>query len=311
MLLILIGVNEVADARNVSSAYTPKTLYELESCIASNPNAVIIAGCTDRMSRLNYSVERLGIDGISVMQIPELSRIVHGDRYLEVGSAVTIQQLLTAGVHFLPKEVYNAIENIGSTILRDQATIGGALCTRDIRFSLSCILATIGATCEIKIITRKKGRLSKFKTSTHWIELEKLYEEDGSLVYPKDVIITKVRIPVQEDAIQVFRTIGDPKQSPRSSVIFGFQYSLNQATITNPTICIVLPKGGFLINTVLDSSIVGFKLPMNLKKIQTLSSEFIEYLIETCPEVSDLQCERVKRLIETELYMTNSKYLAG
>ena len=89
------------------------------------------------MSRPNFYPNPNQRDIISLAGITDLSRIYHADRYLEAGAMVTIQQLLTMGSFIFSKDLYNAINSIGSSVVRNQATLGGSLCTNDMRFTMS------------------------------------------------------------------------------------------------------------------------------------------------------------------------------
>lgn len=300
----------MADIRKpVSAIYQPKSISELISAMSKSPNAVLVAGGTDLLSREHYYPDCIGTDGIVTTGIAELTRVNHGDRYFEAGAAITISQLLTSGVYIFSKEVYQAIEKSTSSLIRNQATIGGSLFTKGVRFSLSCILSTIGAICELKILIRKgNGRVT---TSTRWVPVSKLYNEDGSLTYPKDVVLTRIRIPAYDGSVQVFRTLGNLKESPDNAVVFGMQYGMTQTSFSAPTVCVVFPKGGFLFGAEIDNILNGVSLPVNTKRITDISAKLVQFVKRTCPDVSELQLERLKRLFETILYNANAKFLAG
>lgn len=299
----------MADIRNVAAVYQPKTLSELIGAISKNPNAIIIAGGTDILSQKNYYLNAMNRDVISLAGVSELTKVYHGDRFFEAGSLVTIQQLLNTGAYVFSKAAYNAIENIGNSMIRNQATLGGALATEKSRYALSDILSTIGATCEIKLLLRKsKGRVT---TATRWTPVSKLYNEDGSLFYAKDFIITRIRIPAYDGSTQVFKILGNLKYDAENAVSFGLKYKLLQTTMTSPSCCIVFPKGGFLMSDDIDELISGISFPINTKQITDFSSKLISILTKECPNVTNLQAERTKRLFETELYKANSSFIAG
>lgn len=294
---------------NLTSVYTPKTLSELIADMAKNPDAVLLGGGTDLLSVKDYKNNLLGCDAILTSQVAELSRVYHSERYLELGSAVTIQQLLTTGAIFLSKEVYNAISNIATSVLRNQITIGGALFTRDKRYELAAVFSAIGVTCELKILTRSKRDSRRVRTSTRWVSADKLYNEDGSLIFDKDVVVTRVRIPSTSEYSQVFRTLGNPKHGSSSSVIFAYQYSMPQGIIVNPSLCIAFPSGGMI--TDFDSAVTSISFPIKAKDVESSIAVLKEIITERCPNISEIQLVRVCRLYQSVLYQMNVKYLAG
>ena len=111
------------------TVFTPKTVSEAVANKYRNLSAIFWAGGTYIMSRPNFYPNPNQRDIISLAGIQDLSRIYHADRYLEAGAMVTIQQLLTMGSFIFSKELNNAISSIGSSVIRNQATVGGSLCT--------------------------------------------------------------------------------------------------------------------------------------------------------------------------------------
>ena len=136
------------------TVFTPKTVSEAISNKLKNSDARFWAGGTYIMSRPNFYPNPNQRDIIALSGIQDLSRIYHADRYLEAGAMVTIQQLLTMGSFIFSKELYNAINSIGSSVIRNQATLGGSLCTSDMRFTMSCVLSTLNAQAEIRMVSR-------------------------------------------------------------------------------------------------------------------------------------------------------------
>ena len=299
----------MADKYNMTSVYTPKTLYELTGAMAKNSNAVLVGGATDIMSSSDYFESRHDHDWILTGNVTELQKVYHSERYLEVGSAITVQQLLTTGAIALSKEVYRALSSISTSIIRNQMTLGGALFTKNTRYALSCIFATIGASCELKVLQRRGRNGRRITTSTKWIPVSKLYNEDGSLVYDKDVILTRIRIPVLNEGRQIFITLGDPKHNPDEAVFLGMQYKLEQNAIVNPDMCIAFPKGGFISSW--ESNVTSLNFPAEVRNVEMTAEAISSIVMQKCPDVSAIQCERLKRQYKAITYAINSEYLEG
>ncbi|MDD3996355.1 MAG: FAD binding domain-containing protein, partial [Sphaerochaetaceae bacterium] len=73
--------------------HVPKSMTDLLSATSRFPNAIYWAGGTYIMSRHDYYPTKDSNDIISLNEIPDLKRINRTDRYLEIGSMVTISQL--------------------------------------------------------------------------------------------------------------------------------------------------------------------------------------------------------------------------
>lgn len=283
--------------------YYPKTLLDLLAVKAKNPQACLFAGGTYLMSNPLWYPSDNPQDIVIMNQIPELNRVIHSDRYLEVGSLVTLNQLLSARASFLSKPVFKAIEKIASSVVRNQITVGGALCTPNSRYELPCILSVINAQAEIRLCDNFR--------SARWIPVSKLYNVDGSLTFGNNTILTRVRIPVEDSQTQVFCTVGDPFHNPQYSVIFGMSYTVNQNNILSPSLTVVLPNGGFYNSPDFNTIIGNLRLPISLDFTLKLSKHLVSELANCCPAITDLQQERVKRIFQSVILGCNTSFLEG
>ena len=288
------------------TVFTPKTVSEAISIKLRNQRARYWAGGTYIMSRQDFYPNPNQKDIISLAGIQDLSRIYHADRYLEAGAMVTIQQLLTMGSFMFSKELYNAISCIGSSVVRSQATIGGSLCTSDMRFTMSCVLATLNAQAEIRLISRS--------APSRWVPVAKLYDRKGNFLYADNALLTRIRIPSENTAQTTFvsRTLDSPMLNPEESVLFGLQYSINQGNMTAPILCIALPGSCFFMSQDFDNLLASINFPISHDKAQRVSRRLaMELKSSVRPNTGQLQIERAVRLLESVLYDINTSYLAG
>jgi xanthine dehydrogenase FAD-binding subunit len=285
------------------TVFFPKTINEAVAFKLKYPNAVFWAGGTYLMSRPNFYPSTAQKDIISLKGLPDLTKIYHADRFIEAGSMVTIQQLINVVGYSFSKELDAAMLSIGSSLVRNQATIGGALCSKDMRFSLCCILATLNAQAEIKMVSKK--------AQTRWVPISKLYDRKGTFIYADDALLTKVRIPSDSKQNKIFRTIGSPVHRPQEAVIFGLQYSTNQANITLPNMCIVFPSSCFYMSQVFDNLISTINLPLSADRIKKLSKSLSAELKTAALNATPIQIERASRLFEVVLNDINTAYLEG
>lgn len=287
---------------------SPKSFSELISAISKYENETIFAGGTFLMRQEDYYPGNDVQTYISLSDIPELHKVMHLDRYIEVGSMVTIQQLLNSGSHTFSKELVEALENIGTTILRNQITIGGALCTPKSRYALSCILCALNAQVEMRFIL-KKGLFKKLRVRSVWISADKLYDEKGAYIYPDNAILTRVRIPVIQNTIQHFETIGSPVNDENSSVIMAMQYSVNQESVTSPSFCISFINNGLFISSEFENVLKTLKFPLSTQAIKKTSVEMDRIMRASCPDANELQLERARRIVIATLFNANTEYL--
>lgn len=292
----------MADNIKAPAIHVPKSLADLIAEKGKNPALRIFAGGTYLMSRPLFYTDGSGDDIISISQIPELTKVSQTDRYLEAGACVTIEQLLNSGSYLISKSAFNAIVSIGSSMIRSQATVGGALCTPDTRFFLSCILSTIGAQVEIRLISKRGLNGKKVSSSQMWIPVNKLYSPEGVFLYENKGILTKVRIPAKSSNVQIFRVLGNPMRETDSTVFFGLEYTPVQNGISHANLCLVFPKDGFFQNLDFSNQISALSFPANPQQISDMGKLLEDKLREFCPLITPIQKERARRLFYYVMY---------
>lgn len=285
------------------TVFNPKTVAEAIANKLKNENAQFWAGGTFLMSRKGFYPNPAQQDIISLKSIPDLTRIYHSDRFIEVGSMVTVQHLINMCGYLFSNEINTALFSIGTSVVRSQATVGGSLCTKDMRFSLCCILATLNAQAELCMVSKS--------AYSRWFPIERLYDRKGSFLYEGEALITKIRIPTDVKQFQVFRVLGSPMQKPNEAVIFGLQYSINQANIMQPNMCLIFPSSCFYMSQDFDNLLATVNLPLTHDGMIKISKRLVSELKASSLDITSLQRERAKRLTESVLNDMNTMFLAG
>ncbi|MFA7125163.1 MAG: FAD binding domain-containing protein [Sphaerochaetaceae bacterium] len=282
--------------------HVPKSMTDLLSATSRFPNAIYWAGGTYIMSRHDYYPTKDSNDIISLNEIPDLKRINRTDRYLEIGSMVTISQLLQIGKQVLPDPLTQTLQALGTRIIRNQATIGGALCTGDLRLAVSGTLAVLRTEIEIK-------KLDAPRLDSRWITAGKLYDRSGALTLDEHEMITRVRIGFDREDFSVFLSAGNPMYNPQESVNLALVCSYNQSVITNFRFCFTMPTGGFHQFQDIEVLARGTMLPFSPNHIARLAKMLGEAIDNSHVTVSLLQKERAKRFFEIALHQLNTQSL--
>lgn len=293
---------------NNVSLISPKSLNELIVSISKYPKSTLFAGGTYIMRQPNYYPQKEPCYYISLAGVSELHRVLHADRFVELGSMITIGQLLNMVSNTFSREMFNALSSIGTSVLKNQITIGGALCTEHSRYSLCCILSAVKAQAELKFFI-KNGLFHRIKVKSRWIPVEKLYDSNGEYLYPENTVLTRVRIPSDKDSILAFKTAGSFINSPCSAVIMTLQYSIIQDNMVSPSLCLSFVENGLFNSSEFDSVLRSLRFPLSNYAIQKTSSELERLIKAECPKVSEIQAERARRLTLQTLFEANNNYL--
>ena len=143
--------------------YAPHNLGELNGYIRAHPKATIYAGGTHLLPQ--YFREGKGsVHVIDITRIEELKRVSRGEGHIEIGAAVSLEQIVNLGRRILPKNLYKALGTIGNSIIREQATLGGNIGVRDFITTLPPILLLMDIRVEIR-----RGNINR------WIPLNRIY----------------------------------------------------------------------------------------------------------------------------------------
>lgn len=290
------------------TVYTPKTVFELVNTMAKNPDAVIFGGGTYLMSRDDYYPDTKAKDIILTSSVAELSRVNHSEKYIEAGSAVTLQTLLSTGNYIISRPLGKALRELGTENIRSQMTMGGAFCTPTMRFALPCYLSAVGSEVELVFYSRH-GRSGRVSSSSRWVSIPKLYGPDGEYNLGDNAIMSRIRIPSQEGLKQFYRTIGSPMHESKAAVIFALSFSDGKGSITDASLRIAFPVAGFFASADFDSMLSGVSLPMKTEQINRLGEALAENIRASFPKVTAIQVERAKRLLQTILFDYNTGYL--
>jgi len=286
------------------AVHMPKTLNDLISASSRFPNATFWAGGTFIMSRNDYYPTRESKDIISLSGIPELKRINRTDKYLEMGSMVTFEQMLTVGKQVLPGLLQLTLENTATMIIRKQMTFGGAICTPGVRLALSGTLAALQAEVEVKTSLGPK-------TETQWIAINRLYDKRGVLELKKNDLVTRIRIGFERETFSSFILAGNPMINPNETVMLSFACSYNQSVINRFRMCLTFPTSLFLIPHELDLMMHGTMLPLTSQQIERVVQSIMEEIYTISPhEIPPIQTERAKRFVESSLHELNAQSLS-
>lgn len=214
----------------------------------------LLAGCTQ--------IKELSSKSLSLRLIPELLTIERRELYIDIGSAVTLSDILLKEATLLPEILRDAIKTIATARIRNIATLGGNICAKDTRHTLYSPLLALNAKLEIKT-----------PDETIFIPFAE-FKGSGD-----KQILTKVRIPLDDWEIAIFRRVGPKSLISPLSAGFSFLASTQRNMISN--IKIVFAGNPLFYSPEFENRIIGAKLP--------LTEKLIDDLIEQAKELYEQQ----------------------
>ena len=202
---------------------------------------------------------------ITVRNIPELRQIEKHERFIDFGAAVTLSEILSLGKTNMPLILYEAIKTIGTMPVRNIATLGGNICARGNYHTLWAPLIALDARLEV----RNAGE-TRYIPFSHFTGV------------PKGFVLTKVRVPVDDWEVEIFKRVGPSHEMSPLSAGFAFLVDTQKDMIANIRIAfagkvVFRPRD-------LENKIIGTRLP--------LSDKFINNLVQEAEERMEIEQEQ-------------------
>ncbi len=188
---------------------------------------------------------------LTIRNIPELTSYERKEHYFTFGTGTTLSQILSIGRTKLPVVLYDAIQTIATPSIRNVATIGGNICAVNKHLTLFAPLLALDARLEFQNSENKVFiPISKFTS------------------VPKGMLLTKVRIPVNNWDVAIYRRLGPEHEISPLSAGYVFLADNQINTITN--VRIVLAGDFIFKSTELENMLIGKRLPLGPRIIQAI-----------------------------------------
>ncbi len=191
-----------------TAVYFPDTLGELLLLARREPDALIYSGGTFILNQRVGRFADLPPAVISLQDVEELKRVSRSERYLEIGAALPIRDILALGRSNVPECLYSALRMIGPSAVASLATLGGNIAVPGRVLTSVPVLSLLDARVEL----RRQG-------ASRWLAVSRVHRPNGNLELAESEVITRVRIPLQPWSIEVFRRFGSelaPESEPLS-----------------------------------------------------------------------------------------------
>ncbi|MCL2480498.1 MAG: FAD binding domain-containing protein [Spirochaetaceae bacterium] len=249
----------------MSTIFEPKTMNSLLSIIKKYPDALIYSGGLEKICQSREKIVSFDKDIIYIERIEELQRMNRTERYIEIGSATRINNIIDKGKNIIPSILLKAMKNITPPNFKNILTIGGMLCSKNERNSIFSVLSILDAKLEIRS-----------SSSSKWISIDHLFNDNVINLAPGE-IITKIKLYLGDYDINIYREI-DNDFSTEGHISFSALASLTKNNI-NFIKFIFSTSNNFVIrNKEVESNLTGQNTPIDDKLTKAIILQFSEYL---------------------------------
>jgi CO/xanthine dehydrogenase FAD-binding subunit len=239
------------------------------------PGILVFAGGTDILREQGGRGISLPPELLCIRDIPELRRAGLTERFLEIGAAVTISELLELGDAALPPLLAETIKGIATPSVRNLATLGGNLSCRTRFMDSWPALVCLDGLVEL----RDQGGAT-------WKNVHRLMGEDGRPTPHEGGLLTRVRVPLERWDVYALRKVGSKDYPAPDTAVFAFTARAEKGILAEVRIAFAGEIA--LRSQSLESTMTGRSLPLSAREAASVAEGY-KSLASVLPESLALQ----------------------
>jgi len=243
----------------------------LLSLYNKSPSSIIRAGGTHLMNHTlmpgseHYSV-------LAINQLDDLRKIIRTDRYIELGSCVTINELIESQRGNSSSLLSETLQHMGPYPIRNASTIGGNLCIADRRMDLYPVLLLLDSRLELRHVKRRRNGRASFKSK--WIHINTFISAEGNLELAEGELLSRIRIPFYDGGFHFHRKVNIENND---FFTINALASLDKGVLSD--IRIAFTNGGLFVlrSRDMEANLMGRRFPMGRKDLDEILTEIFKY----------------------------------
>lgn len=264
-------------ASNKNTVYIAKTMSDVLFHLKTVPNLAILGGCT--------SVGTWPASSLIIRNISDFRQINLHEHYAEFGAEVTLSEIHALGNKRIPSVLFEAVDTIANPFVRNLATLGGNICDQNMHHTLISPLLALDAQLEIYSLT-----------DAQYIPFSKFVH------VPEKCILTRVRVPIADWEVAIFKRLGPEHELTDESAAFTFLATTQKGILSDLRIAFV--SSIVLRSRELENTLIGSRLPLSDKAIDMLSERADAMYDEAMGEAAGrnpMQKDQFLNLLRTSL----------
>jgi CO/xanthine dehydrogenase FAD-binding subunit len=269
-----------------SYIYYPTSLGELLQLYARKPRATLYAGGTFLLKGQYGSVITLPREVISLQHVEELKRIGRSERYVEIGSAVSVAQLLQVGGKVLGPVFRQALQSVAPAGISTLATVGGNLCVGQHALTMVPLAQLLDARLEV----RHQG-------GGRWLPMGRFRNSEGMLAFRAGEMLTRIRMPTEAWDVGMFRKFGKLYQQNTHPLIVTAVAQTSRGTLDDLRLAVSGHTPAVVRSKELEAELVGRRIPLGNRETETFMRGITEMLDRRNMQLSSVQRRRAVGLI--------------
>jgi CO/xanthine dehydrogenase FAD-binding subunit len=246
-----------------NQVFSPATFQELFAAWNRFPDAIPYAGGTDIIRTQGKRVPTLPKNILSLERMEDLHRITRTERYLELGAAVRLNEIINLG-KIVPEILTRALEGIAGSQLRNIATIGGNLCHPLRRMDASAPMVALDAHYELRS-----------SQAARWISASRFAALPGPPALASQELLTRIRVPLEQWNYSLYRKFKAGGANESGNVIV-FILKNQKSILTD--LRVVYSGNLILQDRNSETLLIGKRLPLGRKEALAFIDNWSHYI---------------------------------
>ncbi|MDC7232724.1 MAG: FAD binding domain-containing protein [Spirochaetales bacterium] len=251
--------------------HIPQNMTVLLNLYNKAPRSLIMAGGTHLMNHtMKPDGEHHSI--LAVGQLDELKKISRTDRYIELGSCVTINEMIDAQLGVASPLLLDTMSHMGPYPIRNVSTIGGNLCIPEKRMDLFPVLLLMDARMELRHVKRKRNGRASYKS--RWIHINSFLDAEGRPDLAEGEILSRIRIPFYDGSFHFHRKVNI---QDNDFFTINALASLDKGVLSD--VRVAFTNGGLFIlrSRDMEANLMGRRFPLTRKELDEVMSGLSRY----------------------------------
>ncbi len=250
-------------AGKAGRVFRPRSLNWALELFLRHPDALRVAGGTAVLpGRSRSGGSPAGVPPTEILylgQVAELGRIYRTVRVLEIGSALTLNRILSAGRNVIPEALAAALGSVATPSVRNLATLGGNICSACPWNDSLPPLYAIDAQVEVQAAS-----------ASRWLGIDRFISGPGRTVLRPGELLTRIRIPLEDWPLQVYRRVSRHGTASRALVSLCGLARTGRGTVEAVRIALGGVGETVFRSRELEAELEGHRLPLPPARVDAL-----------------------------------------
>ncbi|MDR2149889.1 MAG: FAD binding domain-containing protein [Spirochaetaceae bacterium] len=253
----------------LKQVFFPANYTELFSVWSSD--AFLCAGGTAQSRFQGKALLHFAPTIVALDALDELRRITRTERYIELGSTVTLNRIIALG-KAVPDVLLRSLEQVADSQVRNLATIGGNI---QCRLNSTAALLALDARYELRSVS-----------GSRWISAYRFSVEKEESAVQRQELLTRIRIPLEKWEYSLCKCFVSPFDlESRGVAVLIARVKKNVLS----DIHLVFAGHTILHDTATETLLIGKKLPLKEEYADMFLEQWLHYL-SAVPDLEPLLC---------------------